>query len=321
MLGLPKLVNENVLVDVDTCDDAGVYRIDDDRALVFTADFFPPVVPDPFTYGLIAVTNCVSDVYAMGATPFACLNLLGFPMAVVPSETISEILKGATEKMREAEMVCIGGHTMDDERINYGLAVLGWVHPDKVITNADAKPGDALVLTKPLGSGIITTAMRSEDIVKKELARKITDVMEQLNKIPSERMLEHGVHACTDVTGFGLLGHMYEMVDGSNVTAEIEVSKILYFPEAVELCEMGILPGGSIKNRQFIQESVDVDASIPVPVADVLFDAQTSGGLLVALPEKNAQAYLEDIQGRGITDARIIGKLTERTDKHIVVNP
>jgi selenide,water dikinase len=321
LLSLPRLVNDNVLVDVDTCDDAGVYRIDDDRALVFTADFFPPVVPDSFTYGKIAVTNCVSDVYAMGATPFACLNLLAFPQAIVPPETISEILKGATEKMREAEIVCIGGHTMDDERINYGLAVLGWVHPDRIMTNANAKPGDALVLTKPIGSGIITTAMRGDDLVNDKLMRKISDVMEQLNKIPCERMLEHGAHACTDVTGFGLLGHMYEMVDGSNVTAEIEVSKIPYFQEAVKLCEIGILPGGSIKNRQFIQESVDVDASVPAPVADVLFDAQTSGGLLVALPEKNAQAYLDDIQGRGITDARIIGKLVERTDKHIFVKP
>jgi selenide,water dikinase len=321
LLGLPKLVDENVLVDVDTCDDAGVYRIDDDRAVVFSADFFPPVVNDPFTYGEIAVANSISDIYAMGSRPFVAINLLAFPQAVVPPEIIGEILRGAGNKMKEAGIALIGGHTMDDERINYGQAVLGWIDPKRIITNFGTMPGDALVLTKPLGSGIITTAMRSPDLVSDKIVGKISKVMGTLNKTASERMLEYDVRACTDVTGYGFLGHLSEMLEASNVTAILKLSDINYFPEAEEFCRMGILPGGSIKNRQFIQDSVEIHPSIEDPVADVLFDAQTSGGLIVAIPEKQAEKYLKDIKSRGIEDASIVGRIVEPGDKRIILEP
>lgn len=252
---LPKVDDPNILVGTNTADDAAVYRINDELAIVQTVDYFTPVVDDPFTFGMITAANSLSDIYAMGAKPLFALNIVGFPSKQLPLEVLAEILKGGATKAAEAGISIIGGHTIEDSEPKYGLVVTAVIEPQKVVTNAKAKPGDVLVLTKPLGIGIITTAIK-RGVVAKETIDKVVEVMSTLNKAGAEVMVEVGVNACTDITGFGFLGHLHEMATGSGVGAKISLGKVPVLSEAWELVAQGVAPGGTYKNLEYLQNDI-----------------------------------------------------------------
>jgi len=297
-----------VLVGLCRPDDAGIYKISDDLALIQTVDFFTPVVDDPYWFGQIAAANALSDVYAMGGRPLTALNVVGFHQKHFPLDVLVEILKGGANKVAEAGAVIAGGHTIMDEELKYGLAVTGIIHPDKVITNAAAKPGDKLVLTKPLGSGILSTAIKvGADLG--ELGRHVNTVMATLNKTASEAMQEIGVNACTDITGFGLLGHTYEMAAGSQVGINIWAGKTPIFERTLSLIDHGYVPGGTANNRYYLEDKVDVSSSISWALSTALFDAQTSGGLLIAVPEEKVDALISLLKLRGVETAAMIGEV------------
>jgi len=318
---VPFTDDENILVGMSTLDDAGVYRMDDDRALVFSTDFFPPIVSDAEDFGRIVAANCLSDIYAMGAKPLIALSLLLFPEWKLSLDTIGAMMRGGVEGLNEAGTLILGGHSMTDDHMNFGFAIIGTVRPDKIVSNSGAKPGDALILTKPLGSGVITTALRKEGLVSDETLARITEIMAELNKIPSEVMLNHGVHAATDVTGFGFIGHLNEMLEASEVSVRLSAEKIPYLPEARELAKMGLLPAGSLKNRSYAIERVEIDPSIPEEVSDLFFDAQNSGGLIIALPKENAKAYLDELVAKDKTDAVLVGEVIEKAEKNVYLEP
>jgi selenide,water dikinase len=295
----------DLLVGTETGDDAAVYRVGEDRALVFTADFFAPIVDDPFAYGAIAVANALSDIYAMGGRPTLGLNLVGFPRSL-PHEILIDILKGGQAKAREAGCLLVGGHTVDDPEPKYGLAAIGFVQPSKIMTNAGARPGDRLVLTKPLGTGIITTAAK-EGVVEARapLLEQAIAVMSTLNRAASEAMMEAEAHACTDVTGFGLLGHLREMVEGSNVSASLCLSKIPVIPGTRELIARGIAPQGTHRNLESVKSVVRWDSGITEVDQLLLCDAQTSGGLLIAVPHERLEPLLSNLNAVGVEWAAI----------------
>lgn len=306
----PAAPEPNLLVGTESFDDAGVYRISDDLALVQTVDFFTPVVDDPYAFGQIAAANALSDVYAMGARPLTALNLVAFPVDTLEKEVLAQILKGGLSKVQEANAVLVGGHTVDDPEPKYGLAVTGVVHPDRVITNAGARPGDRLVLTKPLGIGVITTAMKRTE-VPREVARSAVEAMTALNAAAAEAMQEVGVHACTDVTGFGLLGHLHEMALASRVAARIDASAVPLLPGARELAEAGYVCGGSRANRRYLAPFVRFAHGVDEPLRVLLCDAITSGGLLISVSPEKAPALLGELQARGTLAAREIGVVVE----------
>ena len=310
---LPKSQDPNLLVGLETSDDAGVYRITDDLALVDTVDFFPPMVNDPFHFGQIAAANALSDVYAMGARPVTALNLVAFPVEAIEGEVLREIIRGGRSKLDQAGVTLVGGHSIVDKEVKYGLALTGLVHPAKAVTNANARPGDCLILTKPIGVGIITTAIKRGGADAAIVESAIT-LMTQLNQQAAEHMLEAGVHACTDITGFGLLGHAQEMGRASGVTLELDHAAIQTAPGALELCGKGIKPGGLENNRLFFADSVKISPRISDAFQDLLFDPQTSGGLLVALPEKAAARLREKISESQEADASIIGRVRPRKE-------
>lgn len=283
----------NLLVGFDKSDDASVYKVSDELALVQTVDFFPPIADDPYLFGQIAATNALSDVYAMGGEPKLCLNIMAVP-ADMPKETVHELLRGGYDKVYEAGALITGGHSILDEEPKYGLAVTGFVHPDRVLTNSGARPGDVLLLTKPLGIGVLTTAAKV-DMASAEAMQLAWRLMTTLNKSARDAMVEYQVHACTDVTGFGLLGHALEMAQGSGVELELRTEGIDLIPEAVELARMGILPEGMYRNRAFAEESVDVGGT-ELCRQDLLFDPQTSGGLLMAVDPADAVALLNRLK-------------------------
>ena len=307
----PKLI-----VGYDKSDDASVYVLDDNTALIQTTDFFPPIVDDPYLYGKIAATNALSDVYAMGGEPKLALNILCAAEGMA-DETIREILRGGYDAAFDAGAIITGGHTIRGAEPIYGLAVSGFVHPQKVLTNSGAKPGDVLILTKPLGVGIITTGAKA-DMVEKEVMDRIYAQMATLNKAARDIMVHYGVHSCTDVTGFALLGHSYEMALGSNCTIHIWVDKVPYHAEALGLASMGLIPAGAYRNRQYAEAGVKVCGQIPLALQDLLYDPQTSGGLLFALPEREAEACLAQLQ-QSIPNAAIIGYVTEKEDSYIIL--
>jgi selenide,water dikinase len=317
--GLPIPKNPRVLVGLETSDDAGVYQLSDEIALVQTADFFTPIVDDPFTFGQIAVANALSDVYAMGGTPLTALNLAAFPIKSLPTSILKEILRGGLSKMEEAGVALVGGHTIEDPEIKYGLAVTGIIHPKKILTNGKAEPGDRLVLTKPLGTGIIATALKggmaSEDAVK-----KIIESMTALNRKASEWMRTCGAHACTDITGFGFIGHAMEMVLASQVGMVIESKDIPIFPEAIEYARLGLIPGGAHSNRDFFSCRVNVDPHVPGLLMDLLYDPQTSGGLLISLPSNEAGRLVEALKKDGEIHSSIVGKVIEEPRGKIQVD-
>lgn len=313
---LPVLRDENLLVGFDKSDDAAVYRIADDLALVQTLDFFPPIADDPFTFGKIAATNALSDVYAMGGEPKLALNIMCVPKSM-PKDAVHEILRGGYEKCAEAGAIICGGHSIYDDEPKYGLSVTGFVHPDRMWKNHGAKPGDVLFLTKPLGIGVLTAAQRG-DLLEPETHDLMIRLMTTLNKYARDVLINFDVHACTDVTGFSFLGHLYEMCSGSDVSAEIDVKQISLIPEALEFARIGILPEGMYRNRTFAEHAVDVGKT-ELAVCDLLFDPQTSGGLLVAVPEKEADSVFEGLKGQ-VPCAQRVGIITERKEKAIYLH-
>lgn len=310
---LPTLQDENLLVGFDKSDDAAVYKIKDDLALVQTLDFFPPIADDPYTFGQIAATNALSDIYAMGGEPKLALNIMCVPKDM-PKESVHEILRGGYEKCAEAGAIICGGHSIYDEEPKYGLSVTGFVHPDRMWKNHGAKPGDVLFLTKPIGIGVLTAAQRG-DLLEPETHETMIRLMTTLNKGARDILINYDVHACTDVTGFSFLGHLYEMCSGSDVSAEIDVHAIALIPEALEFARIGILPEGMYRNRTFAEHVVDV-GNTELAVCDLLFDPQTSGGLLVAVSEQDAEAVFNALKDH-VPCAQRVGRITERKEKSI----
>lgn len=315
---LPVVQDPNLLVGINTHDDAAVYRLSDDLALVQTVDYFTPIVDDPYDFGAIAVANALSDVYAMGGRPLLALNIVGFPVGKLPLHVLLEITRGGGDKAREAGVSIIGGHTIDDPEPKYGLAVTGLIHPQQVITNAGARPGDALVLTKPIGTGIIATALKAGR-ADADAVRVATAVMTTLNKAASEAMLEVGVHACTDVTGFGLLGHLHEMVAGSNVAARVHFSQVPLLPGVEQFVKQQLVPGGTHRNRAYFGQFIDWGPDISLDQQLLLCDAQTSGGLLVAVPAPRLADLLAALARAQTPVAAVIGEVLPDPVGRIVV--
>jgi selenide,water dikinase len=304
---LPPQRHPDLLVGTDTMDDAGVFRITDDIALVQTTDFFPPLVDDPYAFGRIAAANALSDVYAMGGTPLTALNLVGWPDKVLSYDILADILRGGADAVAEAGAVIVGGHSIRDAEVKYGLAVTGRVHPRRILTNANAKPGDLLVLTKPLGTGVLCSAAKKERISEDDLAEAIR-VMSALNKPGCDAALKVGVNACTDVTGFGLVGHAFEMADGSNVTITIHASKVPLMAKVLDLAREGIVTRAAKTARQFLGPRLQID-DVEETLADVLSDAQTSGGLLLSVPAERCDALVKELASAGALCAALIGEV------------
>ena len=293
---------------METHDDAGVFRLGPDLALIQTVDFFTPIVDDPFDFGAIAAANAFSDVYAMGGKPRTALNLVGWPQGELPWDVLGEILKGAHEVVHEAGAVLAGGHSVKAPELFFGLSVTGTVHPDRVVTNSGARPGDVLFLTKPIGTGILTTALKKGNLSREALAL-VTATMRRLNSAAAEAMVEIGVSAGTDVTGFGLLGHLLEMAKGSRVVVDLDAWRVPILPEAMDHARAGDKPGGLGANRLYASPSVEGAAAIDPPLLDLLYDPQTSGGLLISVPEERADRLQVAIASRGVSEAARIGRI------------
>ncbi len=306
MARIPRWANENVLVGFDTADDAGVYKLTPECALVQTVDFFTPIVDDPYTFGAIAAANALSDVYAMGGRPISALSILAWP-AKGDLDELAEILRGGAEKIHDADCAVIGGHSVQDQEVKFGYAVTGTIHPDRIKTNAGARPGDALVLTKRIGTGVIATALKRGSAKQSDVQASVESML-TLNRRACEAMLEFDVHGCTDVTGFGLIGHALEMARASKVTLEIDPRAVQILPGAVDYARQGAIPGGLKNNREFASPCVEGQSEL----ADLLYDPQTSGGLLIALPDRDAAA----LEGR-FPAAYRIGSVIERAGKPI----
>ena len=292
----------NLLVGFDRSDDASVYKLSEELALVQTVDFFPPIADDPYTFGAIAAANALSDVYAMGGEPKLALNIMAIPKKM-PKEAVHELLRGGYDKVYEAGALITGGHSILDEEPKYGLAVTGFVHPEKLLSNSGAQPGDVLFLTKPIGIGILTTAAKV-DMVSEETYAKALQQMMTLNKSARDVIVKYRVHACTDVTGFGLLGHACEMAQGSDVQLQLRVDQIDLIPEALELATIGILPEGMYRNREFAEKYVD-SGVVSLAKQDMLYDPQTSGGLLIAVHPEDADAMYADLKNAVLSAQRI----------------
>ncbi len=316
---MPVIKDAHVLIGTETGDDAAVYMINEETALVQTIDFFTPIVDDPFTFGSISAANSLSDIYAMGAKPIFALNIVGFPTNRLPISVLKEILRGAQDKAREAGIPIIGGHTVDDLEPKFGLAVSGVVHPDKVITNSHSEPGDVLILTKPIGTGIISTALKQGFISEAE-AQPVIKSMSTLNRISAEAMQEVGVHACTDVTGFGLLGHLLGMMKGAKTSAIIEAGSVPVFDRVLEQVTAGIIPGGTKNNFEYTAPFVGYSDKISQSLKMILNDAQTSGGLLIAVAKEKGDDLLKLLHQNGIISATKIGTVVELKKQMIIIN-
>ncbi len=306
-----------MLVGHETSDDGGVYQLTDTIALVQTLDFFTPIVDDPYMFGQIAAANALSDVFAMGGTPKTVMNIVAYPVKKLGAEILAEILKGAGDKVHEAGAVTIGGHSIDDQEPKFGLSVTGVVHPDKVWKNVGARPGDVLVLTKPIGVGIMTTGIKRQAVTA-EQEKVVTEVMAALNRKAAEALHNYSPNAVTDITGFGLLGHGSEMARGSNVSFEISYEDVPMLDGTNELAKNGVVPGGSKSNHKWLENDINYEDISPEEQL-ILCDAVTSGGLFVSLSEQEAKQYVADLHQQGIKDAAIIGKVTEKRDKLIFV--
>ena len=316
---LPSISDPDLLVSIDMADDAGVYKLTDDIALVQTVDVVTPMVDDPYAFGQIAAANSLSDVYAMGGKPVTALNITGFPKDVLELEIVAEILKGAIDKTREAECLIVGGHTINDDELKFGLSVTGIIHPDRIVRNSGAQPGDKLILTKPLGMGILSTALKAGKLGEESIT-KITRLMSELNKTSSELMHIFKAHAATDISGFGLLGHAFEIARGSNVSMKLYAGKIPYLPETmIKTKEAGYIPGGSVNNKKYLQEYVTFEETVDEQLQMIFFDAQTSGGLLIAVPPEAAEDFLVSLHENGVSDAEIIGEVIDLRPPGITV--
>ncbi len=315
---LPVPSDSRILVGTDTADDAAVYRIDDKTAIVQTVDFFTPVVDDPCQFGAIAAANSLSDIYAMGGKPLFALNVVGFPSNRLPMEVLEEILKAAQSKAREAGISIIGGHTVDDNEPKYGMAVTGIIDPNKVITNRNAQPGDVLILTKPLGTGILSTALK-QDLLEDGPKKALVETMAGLNKVAAEAMQTVGVNACTDITGFGLLGHLLEMMNGSHTSAVIRFGNVPLLPSVMELAVAGAIPGGTKDNLDFTTPFVEYDKKLSSVNRLLLNDAQTSGGLLISVPHNKAQTLIELLKEKRVSTSATIGEVISSGEAKITV--
>lgn len=304
---LPKPTDPNLLVGIDTADDAGIYKISDDVALIQTVDFFAPMVDDPYTFGQIAAANSLSDVYAMGGKPLTVLNIVGFPLGCLDGQVLADILRGGYNKVSEAGAVIVGGHSVNDKEPKYGLSVTGLIHPAAVWTNAGARIGDCLVLTKALGTGILTTAAKA-DMFPDGFAAAM-ESMKTLNKRAAEILRGFEVHACTDITGFGLLGHLSEMSAASLAQVTVNSKALPILPEAAAAASMGLIPAGAYNNREYLRK-ISFAADVPETIRDICFDPQTSGGLLASLPGEQAGEAVSALQTAGIDIAAVIGRIT-----------
>jgi selenide,water dikinase len=310
--------DENVIIGLDRADDAGVYRISDDLALIQTVDFFTPIVDDPYWFGQIAAANALSDVYAMGGTPKTAMNLVAFPAKTLDLSILRQIIQGGVDKLKEAEVVLIGGHSIEDKEIKYGLSVTGVIHPERVLAKKNLRPGDRLVLTKPLGTGIVNTAIKA-DMVSVRLLEKVTRLMAALNRDAARIMADFDISACTDVTGFGLLGHLAEMVNGSGCSARIFSAQVPVIPEAKDFAAMGLIPAGAYKNREFREQMITLAETVPRTIQDLLFDPQTSGGLLISISDVHCGDLVSALKDGSIADAAQIGDIVGSQEEGISV--
>lgn len=300
-------MDPNLIAGFEGAEDAGVYRLTDEIAIIQTVDYFPPIVDDAYDFGQIAAANALSDVYAMGGRPLTALNLVFFPKKRLPIDVLKQILEGGLAKLDEADTTLVGGHSIEDEELKYGIAVTGLVHPEKVVKNKGARVGDRIILTKPIGTGIINTALKS-DLASPETIAIVTASMKLLNKEASEIMVGNGATSATDVTGFGLLGHLAEMM-GEEIGFSVSVAEVPRFPDVEHFAKNGIVPGGTHSNRENRENYIEIKDTIPPYMLDVLFDAQTSGGLLFTVPVGNADAILYNLQQAGMPSAAIIGEV------------
>lgn len=313
---LPAVTDPNLLVGPETSDDAAVYKLNHDLAIIQTVDFFTPVVDDPYLFGQVAAANSLSDVYAMGGKPVLALNIVCFPNCL-PAEVLEQILRGGAAKVAEAGAIIAGGHTVQDDVPKYGLAVTGLVHPDRIMSNAGASPGDMLVLTKPLGTGIINTALKG-DLAPEDSVQAALETMLELNRKAAEVMVRCGATSCTDITGFGLLGHAAEMARGSRVSLEIWTDSIPILPGVRDLAAMGMIPAGAYANRDFLAGQLDVPEKIRPETTAILFDPQTSGGLLISVPAARLDLLAEEMKQEGVR-AGVVGRVREKGPVPIVL--
>lgn len=313
---IPTVKDENLLIGFDKSDDAAVYRLSDTQALVQTLDFFPPIADDPYMFGQIAATNALSDIYAMGGEPKLALNIMCIPKSM-PKEAVHEILRGGYEKCAEAGAIICGGHSIFDEEPKYGLSVTGFVHPERIWKNHGAKPGDVLFLTKPIGIGVLTAAQKA-DLLDAPTEQRMLSLMTTLNKGARDVLIHYRVHACTDVTGFSFLGHLYEMCSGSDLSASVDVNAIDFIPQAVEFARIGLLPEGMYRNRTYAEHAVEC-GNTELALCDLLFDPQTSGGLLCAVDPIDADAVFEALKV-AVPSAQRVGMITEKREKSIYLN-
>lgn len=314
---LPPVQSDKLLVGLDTSDDAAVYKLNEDTAIIQTLDFFTPVVDDPYVFGQIAAANSLSDVYAMGGKPTLALNIVCFPTCL-SMDILAEILKGGSDKVIEAGALLVGGHTVDDNEPKYGLSVTGIVHPDKVLSNSNAKPGDVLILTKPIGLGILNTAIKAE-MLDEKLQKKAIDTMISLNDIAGEGMNITEVNSCTDITGFGLLGHVYEMAKGSEVSIVINSKNVPIIEGTVENAKMGLIPAGAYRNQEYLGDNIEFEDGIATYMKDILFDPQTSGGLLISIEKEKADKLLDYYSKNLKTEFSIVGEVIEKQEKYLIV--
>ncbi|WKZ19645.1 MAG: selenide, water dikinase SelD [Candidatus Jettenia sp. CY-1] len=317
---LPEYPNEHLLVGPKTFADAGIYKITEEIATVSTLDFFTPVVNNPYDYGQIAAANALSDVYAMGGKPLTAMNILCYPLKILNKDILIEILKGGADKVNEAGAVIVGGHTLQDNEIKYGLSVTGIIHPKKIVTNAGARVGDVLVLTKPLGTGLIISAIKARKVLEEHISI-VTKSMALLNKTSSEVMLEVNVNACTDITGFGLMGHAHEMAEASMVTLSFFAGRVPIFEGCERYVRMGLIPGVSKLSKKYLKDAIRIDPNVSEDLVNVLFDAQTSGGLLISLPEEKVEVLCAKLKEKGVMTADVIGEVRTREDVSIIVIP
>ena len=310
--------DEHVMVGLDRADDAGVYKISEELALIQTVDFFTPIVDDPYAFGQIAAANALSDVYAMGGTPKTAMNLVAFPVKEMDLSVLRQIIQGGIDKIAEAEAVLIGGHSIEDKELKYGLSVTGVVHPARVLTKKNLQPGDRLVLTKPLGTGIINTAIKA-GMASAELTDRVTRLMATLNRDAAGVMSNFTVRACTDVTGFGLLGHLAEMVCGSETSVRIFSEKVPVIAESLDFASMGLIPAGAYRNKEFRESMIDFEKTVDRSLKDVLFDPQTSGGLMISVSGPEADGLVSAMKDAGIDDAAEIGEIAGGSRERIMV--
>jgi len=315
---LPQMSDPNLMRGLASPDDAGVYKLSDDLAIIQTIDFFTPIVDDPYTFGQIAAANALSDVYAMGGKPLTAMNVVCFPVKSLDISVLKDVLRGGVDKILEAGVLLVGGHSIEDNELKYGLSVTGTVHPDHLVTNSGAREGDKLILTKPLGTGIISTAVKKK-AASEAVAAEVARTMASLNREASELMQEVGVHACTDITGFGLIGHATQLAQNSEVGVVISSGAVPLLPGAEEFAKRGLCPAGLQRNRDFYSCTVVIEKEVPSHIQDILFDAQTSGGLLISVASSKANRLLEKLLDAGVKDAALIGEVIGRPKGTVTV--